>query len=337
MANKNNNLHNARKAKNDEFYTTRESVENELNNYKEHFRGKVVYCNCDDPIESEFTWYFARKFEDWGLKRLISTGYKENGHGVMYVYEGDKNGNRMPDRDEWVVTELKGNGDFRSNECVEFLKEADVIVTNPPFSLFRQYVAQLVEYEKRFLILGNNNAITYKEIFPLIMENKLWLGYSANKTMEFVLPDSYEKWDRIENGVKIGKVPAISWFTNLTHSKRNRPLDLVQKYDPRYYPKYDNYDAIECSKVMDIPCDYKGVIGVPITFLDKYCPTQFRIVGCADADITPKDWKGMTKDFVKLYYEQGNTGSYKEGNRLCSLIDKGIAKVPYKRILIQKI
>ena len=199
---------------------------------------------------------------------------------------------------------------------MEFLKEADVIVTNPPFSLFRQYVAQLVEYEKRFLILGNNNAITYKEIFPLIMENKLWLGYSANKTMEFVLPDSYEKWDRIENGVKIGKVPAISWFTNLTHSKRNRPLDLVQRFDERYYNVYDDYPAVNIDKVMDIPCDenimltlskevypkwqnaygedcliiedngdsvkvkiHNPIYGVPITFLDKYCPTQFRIVG----------------------------------------------------------
>ena len=281
---KNNNLHNAKKQKNDEFYTRLEDIEKEMCHYREHFRGKVIYCNCDDPKESNFFRFFSLQFEFLGLKKLISTGYKENGHGVAYIYEGDKNGNNLPDDSEIQTYELQGNGDFRSDECVKFLKEADVIVTNPPFSLFREVVAQLVAYDKKFLLLGNNNAITYKEIFPLIMQNKLWLGYSNNKTMEFVLSDSYEKWDRIENGKKIGKVPAISWFTNLEHDHRNRPLDLAQRYDPRYYPKYDNYDAIECSKVMDIPRDYDGVIGVPITFLDKYCPTQFKIVGCTESE-----------------------------------------------------
>ena len=275
---KNNNLHNAKRAKNDEFYTRLEDIEKEMCHYREHFRGKVIYCNCDDPKESNFFKFFSLQFEFLGLKKLISTGYKENGHGVAYIYEGDKNENNLPDDSEIRTYELQGNGDFRSEECIEFLKEADVVVTNPPFSLFREVVAQLVEYNKKFLLLGNNNAITYKEIFPLIMSNKMWLGYSNNKTMEFVLSDSYEKWDRIENGKKIGKVPAISWFTNLEHDHRNRPLDLTQRYDPRYYPKYDNYDAIECSKVMDIPRDYDGVIGVPITFLDKYCPNQFRII-----------------------------------------------------------
>ena len=323
---KNNNLHNAKKAKNDEFYTRLEDIEKEMCHYREHFRGKVIYCNCDDPKESNFFKFFSLQFEFLGLKKLISTGYKENGHGVAYIYEGDKNENNLPDDSEIRTYELQGNGDFRSEECIEFLKEADVVVTNPPFSLFREYVSQLVEYGKKFLIIGNKNAITYKEIFPLIKENKLWLGvYSPS---EYILP----------NGEKTKSVSGLCrWFTNLEHDHRNRPLDLTQRYDPRYYPKYDNYDCIECSKVMDIPRDYDGVIGVPITFLDKYCPTQFRIVGSADADITPKNWKGMTKEFVKLYYEQGNTGSYKEGNRLCSLIDNGIAKVPYKRILIQKI
>ena len=274
---KNNNLHNAKKAKNDEFYTRLEDIEKEMCHYREHFRGKVIYCNCDDPKESNFFKFFSLQFEFLGLKKLISTGYKENGHGVACIYEGE-NENNLSDNSEIRTYELQGNGDFRSEECIEFLKEADVVVTNPPFSLFREYVSQLVEYGKKFLLLGNNNAITYKEIFPLIMSNKMWLGYSNNKTMEFVLSDSYEKWDRIENGKKIGKVPAISWFTNLEHDHRNRPLDLTQRYDPRYYPKYDNYDAIECSKVMDIPVDYDGVIGVPITFLDKYCPNQFRII-----------------------------------------------------------
>ena len=313
---KNNNLHNAKRAKNDEFYTTRATVELELNHYKEHFRGKVVYCNCDDPIESEFTRYFARKFEDWGLKKLISTGYKESGHGVMYVYEGDKNGNLVPDRSEWKITELQGNGDFRSEECIEFLKEADVVVTNPPFSLFREVVAQLVEYNKKFLLLGNNNAITYKEIFPLIMSNKMWLGYSNNKTMEFVLSDSYEKWDRIENGKKIGKVPAISWFTNLEHDHRNRPLDLTQRYDPKYYPKFDNYSAINIDKVMDIPVDYDGVMAVPITFLDKYCPNQFRIIGCTESE---------GKGFSNGLWNGGVTQPMVDNKRI------------YKRLFIQKV
>ena len=290
---KNNNLHNAKRAKNDEFYTRLEDIEKEMCHYREHFRGKVVYCNCDDPKESNFFKFFSLQFEFLGLKKLISTGYKENGHGVACIYEGDKNENNLPDDSEIQTYELQGNGDFRSEECIEFLKEADVVVTNPPFSLFREVVAQLVEYNKKFLLLGNNNAITYKEIFPLIMSNKMWLGYSNNKTMEFVLSDSYEKWDRIENGKKIGKVPAISWFTNLEHDHRNRPLDLTQRYDPRYYPKYDNYDAIECSKVMDIPRDYDGVIGVPITFLDKYCPKQFRIVGMSASAKYRKEIVGL--------------------------------------------
>ena len=316
MATKNNNLHNAKRQKNDEFYTTRATVELELNHYKEHFRGKVVYCNCDDPIESEFTRYFAHKFEDWGLKKLISTGYKESGHGVMYVYEGDKNGNLVPDRSEWKITELQGNGDFKSEECVELLKQADIVVSNPPFSLFREYVAQLIEYGKEFLIIGNKNAITYKEIFPLIKENKLWLGISSPN--EFILP----------NGEITKTVSGLCrWFTNLTHDKRNKPLDLVQKYDPRYYPKFDNYDCIECSKVMDIPVNYDAVIAVPITFLDKYCPNQFRIIGIACGN----SWANY-KDILKLLNFNPNM---KYGGGLGSPILNG--KATYARLLIQKI
>lgn len=321
---KNNNLHNAKKAKNDEFYTRLEDIEKEMCHYREHFRGKVIYCNCDDPKESNFFKFFSLQFEFLGLKKLISTGYKENGHGVAYIYEGDKNENNLPDDSEIQTYELQGNGDFRSEECIEFLKEADVVVTNPPFSLFREVVAQLVEYNKKFLLLGNNNAITYKEIFPLIMSNKMWLGYSNNKTMEFVLSDSYEKWDRIENGKKIGKVPAISWFTNLEHDHRNRPLDLTQRYDPRYYPKYDNYDAIECSKVMDIPRDYDGVIGVPITFLDKYCPTQFRIVGLLCDNRCGNPMLNGTPTYT----------DEKHKNSVCGVL-KG--KRVYPRVIIQKI
>ena len=234
---KNNNLHNAKRAKNDEFYTRLEDIEKEMYHYHEHFRGKVVYCNCDDPKESNFFKFFSLQFEFLGLKKLISTGYKENGHGVVCIYEGDKNENNLPDDSEIRTYELQGNGDFKSEECVELLKQADIVVSNPPFSLFREFVAQLIEYGKEFLIIGNKNAITYKEIFPLIKENKLWLGISSPN--EFILP----------NGEITKTVSGLCrWFTNLTHSKRNRPLDLVQKYDPRYYPKYDNYLGFNVNK-----------------------------------------------------------------------------------------
>lgn len=275
----NANLSNAKKAKNDEFYTQLSDIENELKHYKDHFAGKVVYCNCDDARESNFFRFFQKKFNDYGLKKLITTSYNENGHGSVLVYEGDTNGNGKLDGNEVKVSELKGNGDFRSEECIELLKESDIVVTNPPFSLFREFIATLVQYGKKFLVIGNNNAITYKEIFPLIKENKLWLGFSDNKTMEFVMPDSYEKYNYIDKkGRKIGKVPAISWFTNLEHSKRNDEIILYKKYTPEEFPKYDNYDAIEVSRVCEIPKDYDGIMGVPITFLDKYNPSQFEIV-----------------------------------------------------------
>ena len=312
---KNNNLHNAKKAKNDEFYTRLEDIEKEMCHYREHFRGKVIYCNCDDPKESNFFKFFSLQFEFLGLKKLISTGYKENGHGVAYIYEGDKNENNLPDDSEIQTYELQGNGDFRSEECIEFLKEADVVVTNPPFSLFREYVSQLVEYGKKFLIIGNLNAILYKEVFPYIKENKIWLGCSSfNRGMYFNVPENYEyaptyKFEREKNNKKVMRVASICWFTNLEHDHRNRPLDLTQRYDPRYYPKYDNYNAIECSKVMDIPRDYDGVIGVPITFLDKYCPTQFKIVG------------------------EACHGSDNEWDLFKPIVNK---KELYKRILIQK-
>lgn len=276
----NANLSNAKRAKNDEFYTQLSDIENELKHYKNHFAGKVVYCNCDDARESNFFRFFQKKFNDYGLKKLITTSYNENGHGSVLVYEGDTNGNGKLDDNEVKVSELKGNGDFRSEECIELLKESDIVVTNPPFSLFREFIATLVEYGKKFLVIGNNNAITYKEIFPLIKENKLWLGFSDNKTMEFVMPDSYEKYNYIDKkGRKIGKVPAISWFTNLEHSKRNDEIILYKKYTTEEFPKYDNYDAIEVSRVCEIPKDYNGVMGVPITFLGKYNPSQFEIVG----------------------------------------------------------
>ena len=288
MGQKNTNLHIAKKSKNDEFYTLLSDIEKEMYHYREFFKGKVVYCNCDDARESNFFKYFSLNFEHLGLKKLITTGYKENGKGVVLIYEGDKNGNRRVDDNEIIVKELDGNGDFRSAECIEFLKEADVVVTNPPFSLFREYVAQLMEYEKKFIIIGNGNAVTYKEIFPLIKNNEMWLGNKCfSGGMDFVAGENYDankckhpKYD--DKGNIIINVMMCVWFTNLDHKKRNTPLDLYKTYDSNEYPKYDNYDAIEVSKVADIPMDYQGVMGLPITFLDKYCPTQFEIVGITE-------------------------------------------------------
>lgn len=254
----NSNLHNAKRNKNDEFFTRYEDIEKEVANYKEHLKGKYIYCNCDDYRLSNFVKFFVDHFKEYGLKKLTSTNY-DNGRGAFkYVYDGNTES----------IEELKGNGDFRSEECIELLKQADIVVTNPPFSLFREYVAQLMEYGKKFLVIGNYNAVTFKEIFPLIKNNKLWLGTQFVK--EFVQPDG-----------TIKKFGNICWFTNLDHKKRNTKMDFYKKYAGHEdeFPKYDNYDAIECSKVADIPEDYNGVIGVPITFLDKYCPEQFEIIG----------------------------------------------------------
>ena len=311
---KNNNLRSANANKNDEFYTMLTDIEKEMRYYKDFFKGKVVYCNCDDARESNFFKYFSLNFEFLGLKKLISTGYKADGKGVVLVYEGDKNGNRRVDNEEIIVNELNGDGDFRSEECIEYLKECDVVVTNPPFSLFRQYVKQLMDYNKKFIIIGNQNAITYKDIFQLIKDNKIWLGINSSKTMEFSMPMSYEKWDRIEGNRKYGKVPGISWFTNVPYVYDRKPLILTKSYyeNPSAYPKYENFDAINVDKVADIPMDYDGVIGVPITFLDKYCPEQFEILGCS--------------------YQYGDCGKHIEGKGWGVSVDN---KDIYKRIFIQ--
>jgi hypothetical protein len=265
----NKSLHKAGVVKNDEFYTRLTDIENELKHYKNQFHGKVVFCNCDDPKESNFIKYFSMNFEHLGLKKLIATHYKGSTLFTKEApykleYAGDKNGNRMPDPNEFM-TKMIGTGDFRSEECIELLKEADVVVTNPPFSLFREYVAQLMEYKKNFLIIGNDNAIKYKGIFELIKENKIWLGYS--KAKEFHKPDGSTQ--------KFGNV---GWFTNLDVEKRHQKLTLYKNYSSSEYPKYDNFNAIEVSKVSEIPKDYNGEMGVPITFLDKHDPEQFEII-----------------------------------------------------------
>ena len=254
--NNNNNLHTAKKEKNDEFYTRIEDIDKELKHY--NLKGKSIYCNTDDYRKSNFVKYFIDNFNRLEIGRITATCF-DNGNGAyMYQYDGINA----------IQRKLEGNGDFRSAECVELLKQSDVVVTNPPFSLFREYVAQLMEYNKKFLIIGNKNAITYKEIFPLIKDNKLWLGVTSPE--DFVQP----KGDKKKNMKGLTR-----WFTNIEHSKRTYPLDLYKNYNTEKYPKYDNYDAINVDKTSDIPCDYNGVMGVPVTFLDKYCPTQFEIAG----------------------------------------------------------
>ena len=289
---KNENLHKAKTAKNDEFYTQLSDIEKEMVHYRQHFNGKTVYCNCDDARESNFFKYFSKNFEFLGLKKLITTGYKADGKGVALIYEGDKNGNRNPDDEEITVKQLNGNGDFRSEECVEFLKEADIVVTNPPFSLFREYIAQLLEYNKKFIIMGNGNAITYKDFFPYIKNNEIWLGYTlfVGKMPYFQVPldtDISKGNYYYENGKLFKQVNSICWFTNLDHDKRHRPIDLYKHYSNEY-KHYDNYDAIEVGKVCDIPMNYDGVMGVPITFLDKYCPEQFEIVDAREYGLTDR-------------------------------------------------
>lgn len=275
---KNKNLTTAKKVKNDEFYTRLTDVEKELYHYREHFKDKIVLCNCDNPTWSAFWQYFHLKFADLGLKKLIATHYSK----TEKVYKMEYTGGDDNDITVGVKTPLEGNGDFRNKECLEVLDEADIVATNPPFSLFREYVATLMEHKKKFIIWGNNNAIAYKEFFPLLKENKVWLGYLANQTCIFRVGEGY-KFDakitkEINDGYKYGKVPAISVFTNLDIKKRHEKAILWKEYTAKDYPKYDNYDAIEVSKVIEIPKDYDGVMGVPITFMTQYNPEQFEII-----------------------------------------------------------
>ena len=293
------NLEAARKAKNDEFYTQLSDIENELCHYKEHFKGKVVYCNCDDPRVSNFFHYFSHNFKHLGLKKLITTCYKNQNmdlfsqhdveQAIKLEYDGFRDGDVVPRVEDIGITKLKGDGDFRSPECIEILKQTDIVVTNPPFSLFREYVTQLVELEKSFLIIGNKNAITYKEIFPLIKDNRLWVGHtSMSKDLLFDIPKEYadelvateregSKYKLVNGKVK-GRSQSI-WFTNLDHKKRHEELILYREYTPEEYSHYDNYNAIEVGETKNIPRNWSGFMGVPLTFLDKYNPDQFEILG----------------------------------------------------------
>lgn len=292
----NTNLTAAKNNKKDEFYTQLPDIENELKHYKKHFKNKVVYCNCDDPRISNFFHYFSYNFERLGLKKLITTCYQSQSmdlfsqhsseQAIYLEYEGDQNKNYKPDPEEIGIKHLKGDGDFRSPESIELLKQADIVVTNPPFSLFREYVAQLIAYDKKFLIIGSFNSITYKEIFPLIKENKLWLGYGFKAgNAYFKTPHSKEFAKGVYNEeTGLVKFRNVTWFTNLDYQERHEDLILYKTYNPEDYPKYDNYNAINVNKTKDIPMDYKGAMGVPITFLDKYNPEQFEILGATESE-----------------------------------------------------
>ena len=279
----------AKKAKKDEFYTQLVDIENELKHYREHFRGKTVLCNCDDPRVSNFFHYFSYNFEHLGLKKLITTCYKNqerdlfsqhnSERAIWLEYTGDHNGNRVPDPEEIGINYLQGDGDFRSPECIELLKQADIVVTNPPFSLFREYVAQLIEYGKKFIIIGHQNAIKYKEIFPLIKDNKLWLGYGFKGGAGHFISNYEDTATAGDHREGMIRVSGVNWFTNLKTPKQDEELILYKTYSPEDYPTYDTYDAINVDKTSDIPLDYWGIMGVLITFLDKYNPEQFEIVG----------------------------------------------------------
>jgi modification methylase ecoRI len=312
MANK--QLTGAKKAKKDEFYTQLADIEVELKHYREHFKGKTVLCNCDDPRKSQFFYYFVLNFHLLGLKKLITTCYKNQDpslfsestseQAVYLVYEGEDIGTPPDPTTAGLVRSLEGDGDFRSKECIAFLEEADIVVTNPPFSLFREYVAQLIKYDKKFIIIGNINAVTYKEIFPLIQRDQVWLGPSIHSgDREFEIPSSYPleaAGSRTDNeGRRYIRVKGVRWFTNLDFPQRHEELTLYKKYSPEGYPHYDNYDAINVDKVADIPCDYDGVMGVPITYLDKHNPDQFEILDANDfiiRDQAPKKPHGLIKD-----------------------------------------
>lgn len=343
---KNNNLNAVARAKKDKFYTQLDDIAEEVRHYKEFFKGKVVLCNCDDPFESNFFQYFALMFNTLEIKKLITTSYADSpiaGKEINLFPDGktaymtevdelrDWNGDGAEDLDDvkfaiehgiYKTTTLEGDehycaGDFRSKELIALLKQADVVVTNPPFSVFREYVKQLIDYDKKFLIIGNINSITYKEIFPLIMQNKMWLGYGMGRAISgFIVPDDYELYGteaRIEGGQRIVSTNQCLWYTNIETPKRYWELTLWKKYSPEDNPRYDNYDAIEVSKTAEIPEDYFGVMGVPITFLDKYCPTQFDIVGCT--------------------YSYGDCGCHVEGTSWGAKIN---GKDVYKRLFIRR-
>ncbi len=389
----NKNLGSAKTGRKDEFYTQLADIEVELKHYRKHFRDKVIFCNCDDPYESNFFKYFAMNFNFLGIKKLIATCYngspiigeqfeqlslfdilpseentpKKFPYKIEITEVTDVNGDGAVDltdvefllrNNKNSLSLLNGNGDFRSDECIEILKESDIVVTNPPFSLFREFLAQLIEYNKQFLIIGNVNAVTYKEVFPLIKGNKLWMGYSIHSgDREFRVPDDYPlnaSGYRIdENGYKYIRVKGVRWFTNMDYKERHTDLDLWKKYTPEEYPKYDNYDAINVDVTADIPEDYYGYMGVPITFLDKYNPDQFDIIGLLQSSTDEQagipnlryynDFKEMRQDMTYTGSSGGKAngnpvlkGKSKKGNFLYNPATGEYVHSAYARILIKR-
>lgn len=369
MANKNNELRKANKAKNDEFYTQLSDIEKELKNYRKEFKDKVVFCNCDDPYESNFFKYFAMNFNFLGLKKLIATCYStspmaftqlslfdvnglkiKNPNGkkaykIEITEVDDNNGDGAIDLSdvEYLIknkkntlTLLTGDGDFRSDECIELLKESDIVVTNPPFSLFREYIAQLIEYNKNFIVMGNTNALSYKEIFKLFKEDSIRTGYTNfNVGMFFFVPDNTEKFHKIVDGKKMVRVATSCWFTNLPVKRHNEKLILYELYDEDKYPKYENFDAININSYTQIPKDYDGYMGVPITFLDKFNPEQFELLGLgisnSGLEIGVKPYKPEHKKYRKEVQHKGAV----DGD-LYMLDSQGHPVVPYARILLIK-
>lgn len=316
----NTNLHKAKDLRNDEFYTLLEDVEAELCHYSGQFAGKTVLCNCDDPEKSAFWQYFHENFETLGLNGLIATFYDQE----MPVYKMKYTGGNDADISVGSKTMLAGDGDFRSDECVSILRDADIIVTNPAFSLFKQLVTLLTKYDKQFLLIGNKNAVTCKDVFPLFKSEKIRFGYTDVK--QFLQPDG-----------TVRKFGNIGWYTNLDVDKENDFLVLTRHYDPELYPKYDNYDAINVDRICDIPCDYEGVMGVPITFLDKYNPKQFEIVGYnLNECVEELGIRPVGEEWVRLYRSQGGTANITANTHYLIYTHHGIAVSPYRRVLVRR-
>lgn len=335
----NDKLNHARKAKCDEFYTQYEDIEAEMKNYTNFFKGKTVYCNCDDPRYSNFFRYFAENFHTLHLRRLIASCYIDQQMDLFsdavpekafYVdYDGTLINGKIPSIEQMGIHPFKENGDFRSKECIDLLKQADVVCSNPPFSLAIEYFLQLVKYKKKFIILGNVNAISYKEIFRLIQNNQIWLGESIHSgDRKFIVPDNYplnaSNCGIDENGNKYIRVNGIRWFTNIDYESHHEPISLTKHYNPKDYPQYDNYNAIEVSRVEDIPMDYDGVMGVPITFLDKYCPEQFEIVkfrkGDDDKDLSINGKYPFARILIKKQNGERYDRPYLNGKRMFARI-----------------
>jgi hypothetical protein len=341
----NTNLHQAKSSKKDEFYTQLPDIERELKHYQSHFKNKIVYCNCDDPRISNFFHYFSYNFEKLGLKKLITTCYKnqnmdlfsqnDSEKAIYLEYEGDKNGNNVPDPEEIGIIHLKGDGDFRSTESIELLEKADIVVTNPPFSLFREYIPQLLEYDKKFIVIGSYNALTYRDIFKYFKDNKMWLGHGF-KGGNAYFKTPYEK--KFASGVLdedtgLVKFRNVTWYTNLDLPKRHENLILYKKFTKEEYPTYENFNAINVNRVSDIPVDYDGYMGVPITFMDKYNPAQFEIIGLgisnSGLEIGVQPYKPEHKKYRKEIQKRGAV----DGDLY--MIKDGIVDVPYARIIIK--